>query len=59
MLESAATLENIRYKNVEKQFADFLRKNLTYVKTKSFQDAIKMWIQYGLVTIILFKEQFW
>ncbi|MDY3299358.1 MAG: peptide cleavage/export ABC transporter [Limosilactobacillus reuteri] len=48
-------LENIRYKNVEKQFADFLRKNLTYVKTKSFQDAIKMWIQYGLVTIILFQ----
>lgn len=48
-------LENIRYKNVEKQFADFLRKNLTYVKTKSFQDAIKIWIQYGLVTIILFQ----
>lgn len=48
-------LENLRYKNVEKQFADFLRKNLTYVKTKSFQDAIKMWIQYGLVTIILFQ----
>lgn len=48
-------LENIRYKNVEKQFADFLRKNLTYVKTKSFQAAIKMWIQYGLVTIILFQ----
>lgn len=48
-------LENIRYKNVEKQFANFLRKNLTYVKTKSFQDAIKIWIQYGLVTIILFQ----
>lgn len=48
-------LENIRYKNVEKQFANFLRKNLTYVKIKSFQDAIKMWIQYGLVTIILFQ----
>ncbi|MBB1078410.1 peptide cleavage/export ABC transporter [Limosilactobacillus sp. STM2_1] len=48
-------LEKKRYRNVEKQFHDFLNKNLSYVKTRSFQDAIKLWLQYGLVTIVLYQ----
>lgn len=48
-------LEQSRYENVEDKFAKFLQKNLSYVKTRSFQDSIKIWIQYGLVTIILFQ----
>lgn len=48
-------LEQSRYENVEDKFTKFLQKNLSYVKTRSFQDSIKLWIQYGLVTVILFQ----
>ncbi len=48
-------LEQSRYENVESNFTKFLQKNLSYVKTKSFQESIKIWIQYGLVTVVLFQ----
>lgn len=47
-------LERARYQKVNRQFADFLRKNMSYVKTKSLQDALKTLVEYGLITLVLF-----
>lgn len=51
-------IEKISFQKVKKQFSNFLTKNLIYSKAKAFQNALKLWIQYTLITIVLCQGTF-
>lgn len=42
-----------RYRRIDNQFVDFLRKSFKYSKTKALQDALKSFIQMSLNIVIL------
>lgn len=48
-------LEQNRFSKITNQFSDFLQKNLSYAKTQALQEALKLWLQYSLTTVILFE----
>ena len=50
----ALNLEKKRINQIKSQFTNFLKLNLKYEKVDSVQQGIKLFLQYGLTTIILY-----
>lgn len=49
----ALNSEQVRYKKIDSQFVDYLRKAFKYSKTEAFQTALKTFIRLSLNVIIL------
>lgn len=49
----ALNSENIRYRRIDNQFVNYLKKSFKYSKTESLQTALKSFIQLSLNVIIL------
>ena len=49
----ALNSENTRYRRIDSQFVDYLKKSFKYSKTESLQTALKTFIQLSLNVIIL------
>lgn len=49
----ALNSEQTRYRRIDNQFVDFLRKSFKYSKTEALQDALKSFIQMSLNVIVL------
>lgn len=49
----ALNSEQMRYRKIDSQFVDYLRKSLAYIKTDSLQQALKLFIQQTLNVIVL------
>ncbi|MQS52923.1 peptide cleavage/export ABC transporter [Companilactobacillus mishanensis] len=49
------TSEDIRYKRIDGQFVDYLRKNLSYTKVDILQQSLKLFLQLILDVVILWN----
>lgn len=49
----ALNSEDVRYRRIDSQFVDYLKKSFKYTKTESLQTALKTFIQLSLNVVIL------
>lgn len=49
----ALNSEEVRYRRIDNQFVNFLRKSFKYSKTEALQDALKSFIQMSLNVVVL------